>query len=80
MPKSILREPQKITVDEYFSIDADLPEKIELWDGVIGPYSDVGKSTMLANWGADKFVELTGPEIWCEAVAAYDGRVGNPDR
>lgn len=72
MPKTLTRAPQRLTVDEYFSEDAGLPEKIELWDGVIGPYSDAGKQTMLANWGADEIIRLTGPEIWREALAALD--------
>ena len=70
MPKKLLREPQKFTVDEFFSEDPGLPEKIELWAGEIGPYSDAGKQTMLANWGADEIIRLTGPEIWRDALAA----------
>lgn len=72
MPFVIAREPRNFTVDEYFSEDADLPEKMELWDGVIGPYSDTGKLTMLANWGADDILRLTGPQIWREALAAFE--------
>jgi hypothetical protein len=45
---------------------------MELWDGEIGPYSDAGKQTLLANWGADEIIRLTGPEIWREALAALD--------
>jgi hypothetical protein len=72
MPKQLTRAPQRFTVDEYFSEDAGLPEKMELWDGEIGPYSDAGKQTLLANWGADEIIRLTGPEIWREALAALD--------
>ena len=75
MPKQLTRAPQPLTVDEYFSEGAGLPEKIELWDGKVGPYSDDGKRTMLANWGADEIIRLTGPEIWREALAAL-GKTG----
>jgi hypothetical protein len=70
MPKTLRREPQKFTVAECCSEDAGLPEKLELWNGVIGPFSDRGKLSLLANWGADDVVRLTGPEIWREAIAA----------
>lgn len=70
MPKTLKRESQGFTVNEYFSPDTDLPEKMELWDGIIGPFSDAAKLALLANWGADKIVDLTGPEIWREATAA----------
>ena len=72
MPKTLTRAPQRFTVDEFLSEDADLPHKMELINGVIGPYSDAGKLTLLANWGADKIVALTGPEIWREALAALE--------
>ena len=32
----------------------------------------VGKLTLLANWGADEIIRLTGPAIWREALAALD--------
>lgn len=73
MPKSLQRHQQKFTVDDYYS--ASLPEKIELWHGVIGPYSDDGKRSLLANWGADEIIRLTGPEIWWEALAAGEHEV-----
>ncbi len=72
MPKFLKREPQPFTVDDYFAADNGLPEKIELWDGMIGPYGDAGVQTMLANWGADRVVAVTGPEVWREALAAYE--------
>ncbi|MFM9939308.1 MAG: hypothetical protein ACKVP7_07420 [Hyphomicrobiaceae bacterium] len=70
MPKTLKRQPQEFTVDEYLSDDTDLPEKMELWDGEIGPFSDTAKLALLANWGADKIVALTGPAIWLEAAKA----------
>lgn len=72
MLRTIRREPQPIDVDEYFSEDADLPEKLELVDGMVGPFSDAGKRTMLANWGADEIIRLTGPDVWRAALAALD--------
>ena len=72
MPKTVERKPQKFTVDEFLSDDAGLPEKMELFNGVIGPFSDSGKLTLLANWGADKVIALTGPDIWREVLAALD--------
>jgi hypothetical protein len=72
MPKSVLREPQLVTPREYLSDEAGLPEKVELVRGVIGPYSDAGKRTLLANWGADDILRLTGPDVWREALAAFD--------
>ena len=47
----------------------NLPEKLELIDGEIGPFSDAAQLAMLANWGADKIVALTGPDVWREALA-----------
>ena len=80
MPISVKRQPQPFTVDEYLSDDAGLPEKMELWEGMIGPFSDQGIRTMLANWGADKIIEVTGPEVWREALAAFDGKTPKPRR
>ena len=70
MPKTVSRAPEQFTVDEYFSPATDLPEKIELIDGEIGPFSEAAKLALLANWGADKIVSLTGPTIWLETIAA----------
>ena len=53
----------------------DLPERVEFAYGEIGPYSDEGKRTLLANWGADEVIRLTGPEIWREALAALGERI-----
>ena len=72
MIKRVLRQPQIFAVDEYLSDDAGLPEKMELWDGMIGPYSDDGIQTMLANWGADKVIQVTGPDVWRAAQKAID--------
>ena len=72
MPKSVKRAPQPLTVDEFFAEDTGLPEKIEMCDGMIGPYSDAGLQTMVANWGADRIIAVTGPEVWREALRAYD--------
>ena len=72
MPKSVRREPQKFTVDEFLRGETGLPEKIELERGIIGPYSDDGIRTLLANWGADKVVAVTGPEIWRAALKAFE--------
>ena len=76
MPKAVKRKPQKITVDEFLYGDTGLPEKMELDGGMIGPFSDRGKLTLLANWGVDKVTRLTGPEIWREALAARDDAAG----
>lgn len=72
MPKTLLRKSHKFTVDEFLSAEADLPRKMELIEGIIGPFSDKAKLALLANWGADKIVKLTGPEIWREAIAALE--------
>lgn len=71
MPKVVRREPQRTTVREFLSEEAGLPEKVELDTGVIGPYSDAGKLTLLANWGADDILRLTGPAVWLQALAAH---------
>ncbi len=63
MPKSVKREPQPCTIDDCLAQDNGLPEKIELWDGMIGPYEDAGLQTLLANWGVDRVIAVTGPEI-----------------
>lgn len=72
MPQLVRREPQNVSKAEYFSTEAGLPEKVELIRGVVGPYSAAGKLTLLANWGADEIIRLTGPEVWREALAARD--------
>jgi hypothetical protein len=72
MPKTVGRRAKEFTADEFLSDDTDLPEKMELVDGIIGPFSDHAKIALLANWGADKIIALTGPEIWREALAASE--------
>ncbi len=74
MPKTLQREPQGFTADEFLSEDCDLPRKMELVEGVIGPFSDRAKRALLANWGADKIIKLTGLEIWREAIEAMGNR------
>ena len=66
------RPPRGFTVDQYLSDEVDLPSKLELVDGEIGPFSDQAKTALLANWGADAIVRLTGPAIWREAIAAHE--------
>ena len=70
MSKRVLRQPQKCTANEFLSGGPGLPEKTELVNGMIGPFSDEGMRTLLANWGADKIIEVTGPDVWLEALAA----------
>lgn len=74
MPRQVQRQPQLMTAREFLSAEAALPERIELVRGAIGPYGDEGMRTLLANWGADRVIEVTGPEVWCEALAAYDAK------
>lgn len=74
MPRQVLRRPQPMSAEEFLSEESGLPEKVELWNGVIGPYSDEGMRTLLANWGADKIIEVTGPGVWREALTAFDAR------
>ena len=52
-----------------------MPEKTELVKGMIGLFSDEGMRTLLANWGVDKIIEVTGPGIWREALAAQERSV-----
>ena len=66
------RKSLQFTVDEYLSDDVDLPRKLELVDGVIGPFSNRAKKALLANWGADAIIKLTGPEVWREAINAIE--------
>jgi hypothetical protein len=73
MRKVLTRRSQKFTITEYFSDEVDLPSKIELIDGVIGPFSDDAKLALLRNWGADTVIRLTGPDIWLKTIAALDG-------
>jgi hypothetical protein len=68
MRKPLLRKPRKYTVDEYFA--ADPPRKMELIDGEIGPCSDDARLALLANWGVDASLELTGADVWRKAIGA----------
>ena len=76
MTRKVAREPQPVTTKEFLSRDLGLPERVELVRGVIGPYSDEGKLTLLANWGAADIVRLTGSEVWLKAIAACEERNG----
>jgi hypothetical protein len=76
MSKPMGSGAKSFTADEFLSDDVDLPRKMELHDGVIGPFSDMAKRALLANWGADEIIALTGPEVWREALAALDS--GDP--
>lgn len=72
MAKTLKRKAQALSIDDYLSPEVDLPEKLELIEGEIGPFSDAAKLALLANWGADTIVALTGPQVWREAIAAID--------
>ena len=69
-----MRQPQKFTVDEFLGSNLGLPEKAELADGMIGPFSDHGVQTLLANWGADRIIRVIGPQVWRDALAALDNK------
>ena len=71
MPLQMQREPQGMTAQEFLSGESGLPEKVELVRGAIGPYSDAGKLTLLANWGADEIIRITGPDVWKDALAVF---------
>lgn len=66
------REPQEITKEEFLTEAGSLPRPVEFVRGVVGPYSDTGKLTLLSNWGADEIMRLTGPEVWRVALAGHD--------
>jgi hypothetical protein len=66
--KPLPRKPRKYTVDEFF--EAGLPRKMELIYGEIGPFSDDARHALLANWGTDAIVRLTGAEVWRKAIGA----------
>jgi hypothetical protein len=69
MRQPLPRRPRKFTVDEYFA--SDLPEKVELIDGEIGPYSDDARYALLSNWGTDAIIDLIGADAWQSAIDAY---------
>ena len=71
-PISVAREPRVATKADFYAVVSHLPERIEFARGVIGPFSDLAKLTLLANWGADDIIRLTGPDIWRAALAALD--------
>ena len=68
MRKPLSRKPRQFTVDEYFA--ADLPRKLELIDGEIGPFGDDARHALLANWGTDAIIALTGADVWRKALGA----------
>jgi hypothetical protein len=70
MSFKVRREAHKFTKADYFTALPSLPERVEFAYGEIGPYSDEGKRTLLANWGADEVIRLTGPDVWQQALAA----------
>ena len=72
MTRVVKRQPQEFTVDEFLGDNLGLPEKTELVDGMIGPFSDPGMRTLLANWGADRIIRATGQQVWREALAALE--------
>jgi hypothetical protein len=72
MSVTVRRSRRSFTVDECLSREVDLPDKLERVDGEIGPFSDTAKPALLANWGADAVLRLTGPKIWREALAAFE--------
>jgi len=70
MAKTLDRSPRKFDFDEFLSTKVDLPHKLELIDGIIGPFSNRAKLALLANWGTDAIIKLTGPDVWIEALEA----------
>jgi hypothetical protein len=74
MPRSVKREPQDVSKDDFLTEAGGLPRPVEFVRGVVGPYSDTGKLTLLSNWGADDILRLTGPDVWRAALAAYDAK------
>ena len=71
MPSELKREPQLLTKEEFLRAD-ELRGRVEFVRGVVGPCSDSGKLTLLANWGADEIIRLTGAEVWRDALRAMD--------
>jgi hypothetical protein len=71
MPRTVRREPQLVTKEDFLTGMTDHPARIEFVRGVIGPYSDAGKLALLANWGADDVLRITGPDVWRDALAAF---------
>ena len=77
MSIAVGRPGREFTFDEYLSREVGLPRKLELVDGVIGPFSDAAKRALLANWGTDAILRLTGTAIWREALDAYEHKCGS---
>jgi hypothetical protein len=74
MPRAVQREAQSLSKQEFYAHVEDLPGRVEFVRGVIGPYSDTAKLVLLANWGVDDIIRLTGPEVWQEALAARSSK------
>ena len=72
MGRKVERQPQPVSAKEFLSDENGLPEKMELVRGQIGPFTDQGIVTLIANWGADRVIAATGPDIWREALVAGD--------
>jgi hypothetical protein len=69
-------KPRYFTVDDVYSEDSDLPEKMELISGVLGPFSDKAILTLLTNWGADmsRRAERAGDRARGDRGAGRQGR------
>jgi hypothetical protein len=74
VPRTVEREPQSVSKADFLTEAGGLPRPVEFVCGVVGPYSDTGKQTLLSNWGADDIMRLTGPEVWRAALAAYEAK------
>ena len=59
-----------ITKDEFLGGENGLPRQVEWVRGMVGPFSDEGIRTLVANWGADRVIAATGVGIWREALEA----------
>ena len=66
----VAREPLSFTKDEFLRARAMLPERLEFVRGDIGPFSDEAVRMLIANWGADRIVAITGSEVWRQAAEA----------
>ncbi len=70
--KPVLRASQPITKDEFLGGENGLPRKVEWVRGMVGPFSDEGIRTLVANWGADRVIAATGAQIWREALESVE--------
>jgi hypothetical protein len=59
MRRAVQREPQDNSKEE-FRYAAEIPHRLEFVRGVIGPFPDAARLVLLANWGADDIIRLTG--------------------